>query len=789
MSNKHSSSDIFNSAPGEVRSYQLKQFLNKMLFHWPLYVICFMVSMGIAGFYLRNAHPVYDIHAKVLIKDGQTNSKAALKELDLENPENVKDIQADIGLMNSIPVTEQVVTDLQLWVTYKEPTKYYSYRDIYSKTPVQFKLIKAGRSFSNDHVDIVIESEDYFLLKHPDDTTTERFSFKNNYVSSFGTWKLDTTKNLKEYIGKTIRIDLQNPKNVVKYYQDAITETVILKSSDLDIAINEEVPERGVAILNDLLRVYMDFSIQQKRESTQNTLKFVDQRLVAITQELNNVESQYQGYKSNRGITDPADQSSRYFGNVQSNERQIDDINIKLSVIDGIERYINSNAGAENPPATIGMDDPGLLGLIRQLTSLQLERTKLLATLPESNPLFNPINQQISSVRTALRENIKGVKASLLMTKAQMQRTGSEFQSSIRNVPVQDRELNDIKRMQLIKEGLYTYLLQKKEALGLDYASTISDALIIDEAHVGARISPIPRSAYGIAFLIGFLIPTGLLYGRNAIKNRILSKNEITASTGMPVISEIVYEENEDAVVVLNQYSFIGEQFRDLRTKLNYLHGTSERGRITLFTSSVAGEGKSFILRNVGSVLSFAGKKTILIELDLRRPTFAARFNLDKTKLGLTDFLIGNATREEIIQPLFFSDNLFVITSGNIPPNPSELLESDQLSMLLKDLRLEYDHILIDTPPIHLLTDAMIVAPLCDVSLYVIRQDFTPKQELEFIRELHIERKIPKMNIIFNAVKNSEYGSGYRYNYPKNSYVKKTPVNLKNQIKKFFSRF
>jgi capsular exopolysaccharide synthesis family protein len=789
MSNKQQASDIFGSGGNpEVRSFAVKQFINKMLFHWPLYIVCLMLAMALGWFYMKWARPQFQIYSKVLIKDyTRNNSRVGLDQLNLLEPDNERDIQAEMGLMSSIPIIEQVVTDLQLWVTYETPTKYHSYKDIYGTTPVQFKLIAPGRNFMPDQLDIIIANKDYFFLKVPGDTAKQRFAFKNNFVSSFGTWKLDTTMFLKKYIGKPIRITLTNPRNAVEYYQGVITEDVVLKSSDVQIGIVDEVPERGKAILNDLMRVYMDASVQDKRESSQSTLKFIEQRLGTISSELNNVENQYEGYKSNRGITEIQDQSSLFVGNANTNDKQIADINIKLSVIDGIERYINSNEGSDNPPATLGLEDPGLLSLIKQLTDLQMERTKLLATLPENNPLFNPINQQIKTTKTALRENLKGVRSQLNGNKAQLQKIGSGYQSSIRNVPVAQKELSDIKRMQGIKENLYTYLLQKKEEISLDYASTISDALIIDHAHTASKLSPVGKTIYAIAFLFGLLIPTGILFGRNTIKNRILSKGEIIAGTGLPILSEIVYEETANPIVVLNQHSYIGEQFRDLRTKLNYLHGAHENGKVTLFTSSIAGEGKSFVMRNLGTVLSFAGKKTILLELDLRRPTFHDRFKLDKTSLGLTDFLIGNATKAEIIHPSAISDNLFTVASGNIPPNPSELLESKELRMLIQELRAEYDHVLVDTPPIHLLTDAMIVAPFADVSLYLVRQDYTPKQELDFIRDLYREKKLPRLNLIFNAVKNAEYGSGYSYH--KNSYVKKTPVNFKSSLKKFLTRF
>ncbi len=789
MSIKNSSSDIFGSSNKEGRSFNVRQFLNKMFFHWPLYVIFFVVSFAIAKFFIKYTRPVYEVKAKILVKDYQhfSDQKVALEQLDVGDPQSEKDIQAAIGLMNSIPVNEQVVTDLQLWATYQRPTRYFSYEDVYNTTPVQFKLLKAGRSFMNDQLDITIENANYFLLKRPNDTTAQRFAFKDSFITSFGTWKLDTTSHLKEYVGKKIRIILTNPKEVVKSLQDNITETLVLKSTDVDVAYDDEVPERGRAILDDMLRVFIDASIQEKRQSSQSTLKFVDQRLLAITQELNNVESQVQGFKSTRGITEIGEQSQTFVGNEQFNDKQINEIDIKLTVLDGIERYINTNEGADNPPATLGLDDQSLIGLVKQLTDLQLERTKLLATLPENNPLFNPINQQITATKAALRSNIKNIKASMLATRGQLQTMGTGYRSSIQSVPEAERGLNDIKRMQGIKENLYTYLLQKKEELSLDYASTISDAFIIDQPHVGSRISPIPKAAYAIAALLGFLIPTGLLFGREAIKNRVVNKGEIIYATGMPILSEIAYQDADDRIVLTNQNSYIGEQFRDLRTKLNYLHGKGEKGRVTLLTSSIGGEGKSFVISNLGVVLSVSGKKTILLELDLRKPTFSALFKLDKTKLGLSDFLFGDATKAQIIQPMAISDNLFVIDCGTIPPNPSELLESEELAALIKELRLEYDHVLIDSPPMHLLTDAMIIAPMCDVSLYVVRQDYTPKQELEFISDIYQEKKLSRMNLVFNGVKSDKYS--YGYNYQKNTYYTQSPRKLKNRIKRFFSRF
>lgn len=767
-------------------SAKVRVFFNKILFHWPLYLIFLTVCFGLAVFYLKYKRPVYQIYAKVMVKDQQKEAnKAALEAINLTEAQTGIDEQ--MGLMSSIPVTKQVVEDLQLWTTYLERTPYYSYKDIYNTTPVNFKLISRGKGSLNSIFDIVIESDSTFLIKQPKEKAI-RFAFKNSLVNSFGTWQLDKTADFARYIGKTIRIKLREIDDVVSYYQGAIHESAIAKSSMVVFRLEDEVPERGREIVDDLIRVYMAASIEEKRRSTQNTIKFVEERLGSITQELNNVENKYTGYKSVRGITEIADQSSQYVGGAQSNEKQLNDLKIQISVLDGVDRYLNSDEGKGSTPSTLGISNPALQSYIDRLTDLQLERTKMLSTLPESNPLFNPINQQISLTRAALKENLKTTKASLLATQKSLQSVGSSYQSTIRSLPGQERDLKDIDRMKGIKENLFVYLLQKKEELSLDYASTISDAAVIDQAHNGSQSAPIPGSVYAMALLFGIVVPTGMIYGRDAFKNKVSSKGAIIEGTGLPVLIEITDSDTTDPIVVLNQKTFIGEQFRDLRTKLSYLHNNNNNpGKTTLFTSSISGEGKSFVLSNLGTVLAIAGKKTILVELDLRNPTLAKRFNLKNSTIGLTDYIIGNANQSQIIQKSEISDDLHIICGGAVPPNPSELLGSKQLIDLISELKLKYDHILIDTPPVHILTDAMIISPVCDVCLYVIRQDYTPSQELSFINELSSDNKLPRMKLIFNAVKSELHANSYIYQ--KNSYIKEPTRSMKSKMKKFASRF
>ncbi len=786
MSNQQAPSDFFNSPTG-TSTFKLREIFKKIGYHWPLFILFLTISFAIAYLFVKFVQPVYVINAKVLIKDpiNKRNEAAALQELNLT--ETNKGVETEMGLMTSRPNIDQVVTDLQLWITYKEPVSNFIYKDIYSTSPVEFKLIKAGSALNKESIDIFIVNDKSFTIKRSNNQA-ESFLFNNELKSTFGTWKLDTTQYLKDYIGKTIRINLQNPRDVVSIYQQKINcVNYDKKNPTIDLSIEDEAPARGRAILNDLLRVYMAASVEDKRQANQNTLKFVEDRINSLTGELNNVQNNLVGFKSSRGITEIPAQSTQFLNDVQNSQDKLNSINIQISVLDGIEQYINSNQGADNPPATIGLDDAQLNSLISKLNELQLTRTKMLATLPENNPLFTPINLQINTLRSQIKAYIKGIRSTLLQTREHVKSIGSNYESSIKSLPGTERELGNINRMKEIKEDLYVYLLKKKEEISLDYASTISDARIVEQAHYDHQKSPLPNETYAIAFLAGLLLPAGLIFGRDAIKNRVISKGEIVNDTGLSVLSELVFEENPEQIRVLNNNYYISEQFRDLRTKLNYLQGKGDKGKVTLLTSSISGEGKSFVSSNLAVTLAASGKKTVILEMDLRRPQLGQIFKLEKGKPGITDYLHGDAVKAQIVQKSTLTDNLFIISCGKTPPNPSELLESDNLLTLFNDLRANYDHILIDTPPAHLVTDATILASMSDVTLYVIRQDYTPKPELEFIKEMALSKKLPRLNLIFNGVQNHKHGYGYKYT--KNGYYTQSPEMVKSKFKKFFSRF
>ncbi|MGZ3833448.1 MAG: polysaccharide biosynthesis tyrosine autokinase, partial [Mucilaginibacter sp.] len=523
-----------------------------------------------------------------------------------------------------------------------------------------------------------------------------------------------------------------------------------------------------------------------------NNIVFIDKRLDSISKELNKSESQVEGYSIKEGLTDITTQSSSYVEHQQATKKEINDIDIQISIITGVENYLNSSKGTERPPSTGGLTDQSLNTMLEKLSDLQLKKDQYLATTPEKNPIFNPINKQIATLQESIRERVRTIKASLLATRKQLSSFNSGFESSIKKVPTQEKVYTGMKRTQDIKEKLFSYLLEKREEISLRYASSVSDAQVVDDAHVGPMQWPKPMIIYVMAFIIGLGIPAGIIYARDSFDVQITNRKQIEDEVTTPILGELSFQESSTPIVISQGRGkfAIGEQFRVLRTNLYHVHNSNESGRVTLFTSSTGGEGKSFVSANLAVTLAYASRKTIILEMDLRKPKISLTFDLPLDHLGISNYLDGEPLDLiQLIQPSGIP-GLDVLGCGSLLPNPSELLERSKLDQLISSLREIYDDVIIDTPPIHLVTDALIIARVADASMYIMRQGYTQKAELDFIKEINLEKRLPKLNIIFNGIKRDKYGYGYNYdNSYYNTYVDRKKNTFGNMVKKFFSRF
>eukprot|EP01136_Pigoraptor_vietnamica_P036953 Opistho-1_new@104232 len=460
--------------------------------------------------------------------------------------------------------------------------------------------------------------------------------------------------------------------------------------------------------------------------------------------------------KVHKGITDLSVEANLFLEKVKENDTKMNEVDIQLKVLDGVENYLRSSQSG-TAPATLMVNDPVLIGLLGKLNELEIQREKYARTTEAANPLLGTINTQIANTKAAIRESISNQKQGLMVTRTSLKGLNNRFESSIRTIPKKEREFVNIKRQQGIKESLFLMLLQKKEETAISYASTVTDSRLVDEPYSDPRpIKPKGNFIYLIALLIGIIIPAGAINLKESFNDKIQSKGEIESTTGISVFGEIGKKPKEmkDNIVDMKSTSFLAEQFRTLRTNLQYAAGgvnIDGRGKAILLTSSIGGEGKSFVSINLSSSIALLDKKVIVLELDLRKPKVSEYLGVSR-EVGISNYLIGQANIEDIIKQSSLHPNMYVLPSGPIPPNPSELLSNGKMAILIEELRKKFDYVVLDTPPVGLVTDSTILAEYVDAVFYLMRYQHTPKSYLRVLKDLKDKGKFKSLNIIFNGV-------------------------------------
>ncbi|EOR95056.1 Tyrosine-protein kinase Wzc [Arcticibacter svalbardensis MN12-7] len=748
------------------KGFDIKHTLVEVFTHWRILSITLLLALAGAFLYLQVAKPAYEINATILIKDEtrNPNQQSVLHELDLT--QSLKIVENEIEIIRSKQLIGQVINDMQLWVVYQQKKGLW-YKDIYKTNPVKFTLIKAGHYKVAPEVELSLKDKDSFYLKLPGGEKKE-YAYNSAITSSWGTWKLALIRNSYPDESKDFRIKILDQGALALQYRKAIDVNLVNKlTSAVSLTIKDQIEQRGIDFLDHLIVVYNTASMNYKQREAQKALQFLDDRLALLSGQLTEAEKNLEGFKSSQAMPDISSVTKVDLENQQTNDNRLNEVDVQLSVINGIERYVKTPGNHGKLPATLGIVDPGLNSLIEKLSDLQLEHDKLSATTPETNPDFEIINKQIATTRGALRDNVSNIKSSLLNQRANLESRNARFESSIKNIPVQERQFVSIKRQQSTKENLYIYLLQKREEVSVNYASTLANDRVIDQAYSEGKTWPNVPFIIGIAIMLGLGLPAAFFVAKNILSNNILTTHEIYAATPIPILSELSFQKSKQLIGFNSESTFaINEQFKSLRTNLYYLQTNNKSGKVTLVTSSVPGEGKSFVSVNLSSALAFSGKKTIILEMDLRKPKFVDLFKLPSTHPGVTTYLNGNCSQEEIIQSSATLPHLSIITCGPVSQNPPELLESYRLEELMVYLKNNYEHIIIDSPPMRLVTDVLLLTRFVDVTLYVVRQSYTNKAELDYINTLNEQQRLPNVNIIFNGSSSTNYGYGYKkYGY------------------------
>jgi len=781
----------------------IREILNKYIYHWPLFVIAMLIAFGSVFLYLRYATKIYNVKATILIKDEKQESVNSLIGMGLAKDSRA--LENEMEILQSKTLMKQVVQELDVNIVYK--TKgVANATDIYGASP--FRLFFENEDqIGSAYWTIDVTDTTYFLLIEELSGMKMRARFGTRVKTPFGFCRIEKTPQVRSYVGLTIHVFLETAETKTS----AILSNMTLgqnskQTSVLTISLKDEVSQRAKDILNSLIRVYSIASVEDKNRTVARSIKFLTDRLDYISGELREVEKQADDYRSANGITEMSGQAQLLQASVGENDKRLAEVDLELKAIAEVSRYISSSSVGDDPPFLNGLSDASLQSFAQQFAALQQRRDRLVETVPESNILVQTLDKEISRVKSNIRSSLNGMRSFLNKERSALSGKNDSYESVMSTIPVKERQLMNIERQRGIKETLYMALLQKKEEAELTSATTVADNRILEEAYGSAiPIKPEKGNIYLLALAFGMFTPIAYVFAKDALNFRVINLKDISERTSVPILGEVMYQEGAGAIVLdNNSRDAIAEQFRSIRTNMQYISGREKGSRVTLFTSSMSGEGKSFISSNVAAALAMAGRKTVILELDLRKPKIAKYLKL-KNRTGLSNYFIGQIPKEEIILESGVHENLKVITSGPIPPNPAELLEQKGMDELIDWLKISFDEIIIDTPPIGLVTDALILARLADVSIYVIRHGVTLKSQVLAIEELHRAKKFPKLNLVHNGIKlmgrygygygygstyGYGYGSGYGYGYyDKPALKKKKGLRMHPLLSDFLKRF
>lgn len=761
-------------AEDQDHDFDFLSYILGYLRYWYWFLLTIGLCLTAAYFYLKRITPIYKVYATLLIKDEQSPRKANDVIEDF-TATAYKRIENEIVLLKSRALIGKVVEDLNLTISYWTEGRSRD-TELYDESPITLNATEvSGYAYGSPLFVVCLPGNQYQLL-NAEKKSIGLFDYGVPAVSPYGRFRIFRKGKKPVSANRPIKVLFASHDGMVEALIGSIAISQYNEySSFLSLTIETALIDKGKAILSKLLEAYSFTSLADKNREATNTLRFIEERLKLVTVELGSVEEAVEVYRRTKGITELSSETTLFLQKAQENDSKLNDVDIQLNVLDGIERYVNSAKVSTVAPATMTVNDPILNAYMAQLMDLEVERSKLAQSVQPGNTYLETVKSQMNNVKEAIKENLNNQKNNLLVTKNSLLASKSRIDETILSVPRKERELVGIKRQAGIKENLYLMLLQKREETALSYASTVTDSRVVDVPFAsGGQISPNRQNTFLIALLVGLFIPIGFIMGKNIVTTTVQSKREIERKSGLKVFGEVgINPRQEGFIIDTSSKSFVSEQIRSIRSNLQYLTSTNSHsgGRTILITSSTGSEGKSFLTLNIAISLAALNKQVLILGMDLRKPKINQYLNVSNS-VGISDYLIGNVDAEDIIQSTSI-DNVFIAPSGPIPPNPSELLDSVRTRNIIDQFRRSYDFILLDTPPYSLVTDASLLAPYSDVCFYLVRHEKTPKIYLDHIAELSNQKIFKSVNIIFNAVnyKNSpDYGYGYVYGYGKEGY-------------------
>lgn len=774
----------------EGKRVDYKAIFFEYLLYWPVIVgvlVCFIVG---AYIYLRYCEPVYSVSSTVLIKQAdhsKSGSSAFASSIqDFGSFSVANDFENELEILQSYTLIKKVVTTLGLYIDYAEDGGFGYDPVMYQTSPIQVWMAPEEADRLPSALQIQMEclpqgkvnaALHYQIGKETCSLEKSFDKLPAVFITPVGTlnlsWRTDSvSKRLNPPL--SLSATIESPSVAADKYKMHLTAepvgdfTSIVKLTCEDVSVR-----RGVDFLRMLVTQYNNEANEDKNQVATRTAQFIDERIRIINAELGSTESELAEYKQRAGLTDLSADAQLALQESSEYDKQRAENTNQLRLIAFLRSYIDDPKNRyEVIPANVGLADGALVNVIAQYNELLVERKRLLRSSNENNPMLINLDASIAVTRNTVLTTVENVEKGLQITRNSLDLQAGKYQSRINRAPQQERELISITRQQEIKANLYLMLLQKREENAITLAATANNGRIIEEPRRSGLVAPNTLNIYFVALVLGLFFPIMGIYLVRLLRFKIESRMDVERITNVSVIGDVPLVDNvkTDSVVIKeNENGLMEEVFRNVRTNIQYM--LQEGQKVILFTSTVQGEGKSFNAANLAVSFAFMDRRTVVVGMDIRKPKLNHIFGLSGKLPGMTQFLASPSSVDllSLCQPTAVSPNLYVLPSGAVPPNPTELVARKSLEQAIDLLKQHFDYVILDTAPIGMVTDTRLIARVADLSVYVCRAGYTHKNDFELINELEQEKKLPNLCVLINGIDMSKRKNGYYYSYGKYS--------------------
>ncbi|ABQ03396.1 polysaccharide biosynthesis tyrosine autokinase [Flavobacterium johnsoniae] len=778
-------------------NFDFKGFLLKIISYWKWFLLSLIIAFTIAYRVNVRKEKIYGMQTMISIKE-ESNPFFTSNTSLVFNWGGVSDKVNGIStILQSRSHNEMVVSKLSFYVDYLEQGK-YNLIDSYGAVPFYVEIDKTKGQLANNLISIKFLSENEYQIKIPfENPSVSLITYSDNTYSNtsvqpaiflkrykvgeqaslpFLNWKLQIIDNPGFYIGKEYFVRFNDFNGTVSRYRGISVDGDKGGGSILTLSMQGTNKARMVEYLNATVRMLIKIQLDGKNQFATNTIRFIDSTLVSMEAQLKQTGNELKTFSKDKNIFDIEGGGEKFSNKIMDFDVQKDQVTRKIAYYNSLRAYLNNSVDYSRLPApsVAGIEDANIIAGVAKLITLSTQRSEM-AYAVKSDKIFKDFDNQMQAVKNVLIENISSAKNSLLYDLSLVNAKIGEAESTVKRLPQEQQELLKIKRKYDLNDNIYTEFLQKRNEAEIVKASNLSDIHFIDPAKDigGGLIGPKTSVNYILALFLGILVPLMFIFILFFINNSIQNIDDISKLTNIPIIGVIGFNKESVNLAVFDKpKSALSEAFRGVRSSLQFLYKKQqlEGSKTLMITSSISGEGKTFCSINIATVFALSEKKTVIVGLDLRKPRLADEFCLTNHQLGVVNYLIKQNTLEEITNSTQIS-NLDVILSGPIPPNPSELILGDAMGELINELKQKYDYIILDTPPVGLVSDALELIQYTDVTLYIVRQNYTKKDMITLLNNRVKRGELTNTSVIFNGFENkTKYGSNYGYGYGYGAY-------------------